>query len=190
MEIIFCTSNPQKFAMGDSVCKKLGIKLIQQDSVDLDEVQSEDPHYVAVRKAKDAFKALGRPLLVSDDSWQIHGLKGFPGVYAKSVNEWFTPEDFIRLTRDLGNRTVSLVQKLVYKDEHQLKAFTHEVQGVLLKEAQGHNGSTIQKVVSFEKDDSLLSVSEALQDEKSDSFQRSETLIVWQEFADWFASQK
>lgn len=175
--------------MGDSVCKKLGINLVQQN-IELDEVQSEDPHYVAVRKAEDAYRAVGKPVIVSDDSWSIHGLNGFPGVYAKSVNEWFSPDDYIRLTRDLGNRTVTLTQKLIYKDSNQLKTFEHETEGVLLKKDRGQEGATIQKIVSFEKDGSLLSVAEVLGKKGTDRYNQSEALTVWQEFADWFVKQK
>lgn len=188
MKVIFCTSNAQKFLMGDSVCKQHGLELVQKN-IDLDEVQSEDAHYVAVRKAEDAFKAIGEPLVVSDDSWSIHGLNGFPGVYAKSVNAWLTNDDYLRLTRDLTDRTVTLMQKLVFKDEHQLKTFTVATPGVLLNEARGKEGAPIQKIVSFETDGSLASIAETLAS-KNKRFEQSSTLKIWREFADWIKERK
>lgn len=174
--------------MGDSVCTRHGLELVQKN-IDLDEVQSEDPHYVAVRKAEAAFKIIDKPLVVSDDSWLIHGLNGFPGVYAKSINAWFTTDDYLRLTRDLNDRTVTLVQKLVYKDKNQLKTFTVTTKGELLKEARGKVGAPIQKIVSFETDGSQKSIAETLAS-KNKRFEQSATLKVWQEFANWMKGQK
>ncbi len=171
--------------MGQSVCKANGIDIVQR-SLDIDEVQSENPEYVARRKAEAAFAELEQPALISDDSWNIHGLNGFPGTYAKSVNAWFSPDDFLRLTKDLEDRSVSITQFLVYTDGKNQQLFSHTTTGTLLTESCGEAGASIQKVISFVPDN--RSMSQTIDD---NSFLESaqETLHVWHEFIAWIKGQ-
>ena len=66
--------------------------------------------------AVEAYNALQSPLVVTDDSWIIPGLNGFPGPYMKQVNDWFTPDDWLHLTSGLADRRVILRQIIVYQD--------------------------------------------------------------------------
>lgn len=181
-QLHFSTGNAQKIGMGQKVCEKYGISLIQSD-LDIDEVQSRDIEYVAERKAEVAFAMLEQPVIISDDAWHISGLKGFPGTYAKDVNDWFTPDDYIRLTKDLEDREASIIQTIVYKDENTQKLFICTSTGVLLKEPRGTAGRSIQKVISLE-DDKTTSVSEVI---GSGTYYSGEsTLRVWHDFAKWY----
>lgn len=96
-QLIFSTGNAEKFLTAQHVCNPAGISLKQVDIDEL-EIQEENPEKVALDKATKAFKVVNKPLVITDDSWAFAGLKGFPGVYMHSINEWFTPEDFLRLT--------------------------------------------------------------------------------------------
>jgi len=55
----------------------------------------------------------------------------------KSINDWFTPEDWLRLTSDLTDRTIILRQIVVYQDKHGQQLFSVDIPGMLLREAQG-----------------------------------------------------
>lgn len=181
-QLIFSTGNDQKFGMGKSVCSQYDIELTQ-NTFDIDEVQSEDIEYVARRKAEAAFQLTKAPVIISDDSWSIFGLNGFPGTYAKSINTWLTANDLIRLTRDLGDRRASVSQSLVYQDEHIQKYFVYETVGTILTEAHGETGAPIQKVISLEPD-GKTSISEKI---GTDSHYSGEsTLQVWHDFAQWY----
>lgn len=171
---------------GRQVCKKYGIELVQRD-LEIDEVQSEDIEYVARKKVEAAFSLLREPVVISDDAWVIHGLNGFPGTYAKSVNTWFTPADYIRLTKDLADRRVTLVQTLVYQDEHGQHFFKRETVGALLKEPSGQNGATIQKIVSMESDSSA-SISDVMGG--GTHYSGEDTLRVWHNFASWLTGEQ
>ena len=186
-ELVFSTSNPTKFLMGATVCKEYNIALIQ-NTHDIDEVQSEDVLHVAKRKAEAAFAFTKQPVIISDDAWEIEGLNGFPGTYAKSVNTWFNADDYIRLTKDLENRTVNLIQTLVYQDANTSKVFTCKTTGILLAEARGtaKPTATIMEVVCLNKT-SGLSIAEEL--ETGTHYSAERTLKVWHEFATWFKEQ-
>jgi inosine/xanthosine triphosphate pyrophosphatase family protein len=101
--LIFSTGNDEKFITAQHACEQYSIDLKQQE-VDVTEIQEEDPKKVAVDKANKAFNSIGKPLVITDDSWAFAGLNGFPGVYMHSINTWFTPDDFLRLVLPLENR--------------------------------------------------------------------------------------
>jgi len=182
--LLFSTGNTQKVAMGTTVCKEYGVKLVQKDLA-VDEVQSEDSEYVAKKKAEAAFALAKEPVIISDDSWALLGLNGFPGTYAKSVNTWFKPEDYLRLLQSIDNRSSLFTQILVYQDENQQKLFKNETIGTALHTARGKSGSTIQKIISFEPDG--RTIAEKLDD--GSYFSGATTLDVWHDFAKWFTQE-
>ncbi len=184
-KVIFSTGNAQKMSKGKSVCQEYGIELIQNE-LDIDEVQSEDTEYVARRKAEAAYQLVKHSVIISDDAWEIPGLNGFPGTYAKSVNTWFSPEDYIRLTKDLEDRRILLMQTLVYQDHDMQQLFIRKTEGVLLREARGEVGISIQKVVSFEPDQTT-SISEKIAN--NGHYSGENTLKVWHDFAAWYKEQ-
>ena len=165
-----------------SICSEHGITLIQHD-LSVDEVQSEDTEYVAHQKATASYAIAKKPIVISDDAWEIPGLNGFPGTYAKSVNTWFSPEDYVRLTKDLEDRRIYLVQTLVFQDEKTQKMFVRKSAGTLLTKAQGSAGISIQKVVSFDNDNGK-SISEIM--EGKTHYSGEQTIKVWHDFADWY----
>lgn len=157
--IIFATGNAEKFEIAHAVCMPLGIELIRT-ALDIDEIQGEDSEIIIRDKADKAFTLTGSPIIVSDDSWNIPGLRGFPGPYMKSMDHWFTPDDFLNLTRSLQDRRIILVQMLAYRDKHRLQIVRNEYVGTLLTEARGSYGKPLQKVVTM-PGDSGLSIAEA-----------------------------
>lgn len=185
-QVIFSTGNEQKLHTGQAICESYGILLIQNDLA-VDEIQSEDGTYVAQRKAEAAFELLKQPVLISDDTWQIHGLNDFPGTYAKSVNTWFTTDDYLRLTKDLPDKSVSVVQTLVYQDGVRQHVFAHKTTGILLSQAHESPGSTLQKIVSFDPD-GKRSIAEVLAE--GSSYSGEGTVQVWHEFAQWFTEKQ
>jgi len=185
MKLIFVTTNEQKFAKGKAVCHEYGIELIQR-KLDIDEVQSEDTDYVARRKAEAAYEIVKAPVIISDDAWGFHGLNGFPGTYAKSVNTWLTADDYIRLMEGVSNRKVSFVQTLVFEDETGQKLFKNESIGTTLEVPRGDSGVSIQAVVSLEPD-GKASIAEMING--GSHYDGPAAISVWHEFAKWYAKQ-
>jgi inosine/xanthosine triphosphate pyrophosphatase family protein len=189
LEVTCATGNTLKFGIGQNVCLKYGIELIQA-VVDIDEIQGEDPEKIVMRKAQDAYAALQKPVVVSDDSWAIPGLRGFPGAHMKSVNYWFTPEDFIRLTKDLVDRRIFLQQYLAYCDGTTTTMFSHDIPGTLLTEARGQSGDPAFKVVSLDADNGLTiaEVYDAGKEHYPERFAKRKD--AWHGFAEWYVKQK
>ena len=151
--IAFASSNPEKFAIAAHICKKAGVP-IEQVLLDIDEIQGEDPTLIIKHKAAAAFAAYGKPVIVSDDSWDIPALGGFPGAYMKSVNHWFTADDFLRLMHDIQDRGAILHQYLAYVDEHETVIFSADISGTVLDKQQGHSDrAPWMSVVTMQGDD-------------------------------------
>lgn len=187
-DLLCATSNIVKFEIGRELLAQRGITL-QQVVADIDEIQSEDPEVVIRDKAQKAYAAVDKPVVVSDDSWSIPGLNGFPGPYMKSINHWFTPEDFIRLTADLSDRTIVLQQLLAYQDGHETVVFRVDIPGKLTEEPQGAAGPPIMKVVTLDGDDGMT-ISQIYDQEIQHEGERLKRLSgAWQQLADWYTQK-
>lgn len=131
------TTNEDKFRTAQKVCAEFGVQLEQVASYDIDEIQGEDAKKIVARKAADAYALVQKPVIVTDDSWIIPALGGFPGAYMKSVNQWFAIEDWLRLLSGVKDRTVVLSQLVAYQDAHEQVIFAVDVEGILLDKPQG-----------------------------------------------------
>lgn len=180
--LIFSTGNTEKFRTAHDACAIKNIDL-QQVDIEITEIQEEDPEKVAIDKAQKAFAAIKKPLVITDDSWAFSGLNGFPGVYMHSMNHWFTPEDFLRLTKPLKDRGVILTQYLVFVDGPDMKVFSHQTQGILLNEVKGTSDHPSHTVISLEGDNGL-SIAEAYDVAIDKSSRRSGQ--VWHDFTAWY----
>lgn len=183
MELIFATGNNDKYFTAEQVLGSYGIKLMQRD-LEVDEIQSENNEIIARDKAAKAFAILKQPVVISDDSWEIPGLNGFPGPYMKSINTWFTPEDLLRLTKDLDNRDVFLIQNVVYQDKDTQQLFTKSIKGLLLPEIRGSIGKANERIISITPDGK--SISEVYETDRS---ALGNIGMVWPEVGEWLQNK-
>jgi len=180
--IVFSTGNNMKFVNGLVACEKYGISL-KHVPLKIDEIQNEIVEYIIEDKAKESFAELGTPVIVSDDSWEIPGLNGFPGAYMKYMNIWLKPENFLDLTRSLQDRRVFLHSRLAYADGNTVKLFLRTFEGELLKESRGSSGPPSQKVIAL-KEDNGLSISEVYDD---DPYNKDRDVHkIWDDFCSWY----
>lgn len=179
-ELTFVTGNNQKFIPAQQSCKLYGINLVQA-SPEIVEIQSENGEQIARHKAKTAYEILKTPVVVTDDSWHISGLRGFPGAYMKSMNHWLTTADFLRLTRDLEDRTVILEQYLVFQDEGAQMLVTRKVTGTILKEVRGIGDCPWVRLATMEGD-AGKTIAE-IYDNPSDKRSTRLTAQIWHDFA-------
>ena len=180
--VIFSTGNSEKFNIAHMACKAADMQLTQS-ILDIPEIQGEDPEVIIRDKVQKAFDLLGKPVIVSDDSWNIPGLNGFPGAYMKSIDHWFTSEDFLNLTRPLEDRRIILVQMLAYQDSERQRVFRKEYTGSMLTEARGDYGKPIQKVISMPGDNGL-SVSEVY--DQGAAHTERPVSATWHHFIQWY----
>lgn len=182
--LVFVTGNTEKFETAKHACSKHGIELVQ-NKIEIDEIQAEDPKKVALDKASKAFKNIGRPVIITDDSWWFSGLHGFPGVYMHSMNTWLSPADFLRLTLPLKDRKVTLTQYLVYDEGDQQQIFTQQTRGELLKEIKGSSSHSSHTIITLEGDGGM-SIAEAY--EKTADKSSRQSAQIWHDFANWVNS--
>jgi inosine/xanthosine triphosphate pyrophosphatase family protein len=182
-ELLYVTGNAVKFLQAQTVCEPLGLNL-KQTKLDITEIQANTGETVARDKADKAFAKLQVPLVVSDDSWMIPGLKNFPGPYMKYMNEWFTSADWLRLTKDLPDRSITLRQIMVSQDSQQQKLFSFDVSGTLLTTIRGGSDMTHTNIVSF--DGGQTSVGENIERKLSVTASQHN---VWHEFTDWYREE-
>jgi XTP/dITP diphosphohydrolase len=147
--LLYVTGNMYKFRQAIANCTPAGISL-EQAQLDIPEIQAAIGEEIARDKAAKAYALLQKPLVVSDDSWMIPGLNNFPGPYMKYVNEWFTVQDWLNLTRDLADRSIILHQAVVYQDEAEQFAFSVDIPGILLTEARGKSPYPHTTITSFD----------------------------------------
>ena len=76
--ILFATSNKEKIQIAETVCGEENI-ILKAVTIEIDEIQGEDPEMIVRDKARRAYEQLCMPVVVSDDTWDIRALKGFSG---------------------------------------------------------------------------------------------------------------
>lgn len=182
--LLCATGNVQKFALGQRAFDRHDI-VLEQITIETDEIQGEDSETILNDKAKKAFAIIGKPVLVSDDSWSIPALNGFPGPYMKSMNHWLSPEDFIHLMQGKEDRTVYLEQHLAYIDDTEIVTFTKKIQGIIVERPRGHTGPSIMRVVELEDDG--MTIAELY--DKGIADKHSLDRDAWSDAASWYADK-
>ncbi len=184
--VYFATSNQEKMLIAQSVCSKFDVK-VEQARVDIDEIQGEDPVVIVKDKARRAYEVLSKPVVVSDDSWDIPALGGFPGPYMKSINHWFKPDDFLRLMNGIEDRSIILHQLLAYYDESTLKVFSNDIHGKIIDEPRGRNDRSPNMAVTVLDLDSGKTIAEVFELGQEAVVERYQTRPdVWHSFVNWF----
>jgi non-canonical purine NTP pyrophosphatase (RdgB/HAM1 family) len=188
--VYFATTNKDKIQIAQTVCADAGIT-VEPVMIEVDEIQGEDPELIVVDKAKRAFEVLGKPVIVSDDTWNIRALNGFPGPYMKSINYWFTPQDFLRLMDGVKDRKATIHQYLAYTDGKTTKVFKNEIPGKIINEIRGENSKSPNTTVTVLDSDNGKTIAEV--------FERGEAAVIeryknrpdaWHEFIKWHKSNR
>lgn len=182
IDLTFVTGNLYKLRTGNGVCEPLGIRLVQA-KLDIDEIQAADGELIARDKADKAYARLQKPLIVTDDTWNIPGLNNFPGPYMQFVNNCFTIEDWLRLTAPLADRRIVLRQYIVYQDTSGQQAFCSEVVGTLLCTAGEPSAIPHMAIVSF---DGGKTTAAAAMNQGHSSLLHANRHTAWHDFAKWF----
>ena len=160
--IYFATSNKEKIQIALTVCAKADI-MVQPIALDIDEIQGEDPEVIVRDKAQRAYEQLGMPVVVSDDTWDIPSLKGFPGAYMKSINYWFTPDDFLRLMKGVEDRKIILHQYLAYTDGSVTEVFKNDIPGQIIDESRGKSEKSPNVTVTVLDSDNGKTIAEVFE---------------------------
>lgn len=178
--VILATTNQRKLHEAQLALVDFEIT-VEQRVLDIDEIQSHDPIKIAEHKAKQAFALVGEPVVVTDTSWSIAALNGFPGGYMKDVDQWFRAEDFINLLKCYDNKEVSFTESIVYVDAGGVKIFSEEYFGKIV-ESRGSSNHPIERVAEFNG----YTIAER-HDQGSQSHEPKD--YIWYQFANWFSKK-
>ena len=108
---------------------------------EIEEIQSMDPEKIVLHKVNEAFKMVGRPVIVDDVSFEVEVWNGFPGPLIKWLLEGKNdPSLMLQMLGDEQNRNATAKLYLGYHDGKESHVFTGEVNGTITYEARGDNG--------------------------------------------------
>lgn len=173
-----------KVAIATETCGRHDVSFARKH-VDLIEIQSDSGEVIASHKAEQAYQLIKAPIAITDDSWLIPALGGFPGPYMKYINQWLRPEDILRIMYGLTDRRIILRQIVVYQDKHGQKMFSCDIPGLLLEEARGTASIPLFSVISF--DGGKHSAAEQTRDGYT-SIQDHKT--AWDDVCEWLKNRK
>ena len=183
--LLFATGNNRKFRDLQKICEQYGIPL-EQVAISIDEIQSQDPEEIALKKAKAAYKITDRPVVVTDTYWSILALRGFPGAYMADVNTWLQAEDFLRMMEGKTDRTVVCTDTLVYYDGSRAKTFVDTTTSFMVTEPKGKGYAHIDRITADAGDSRTIA-------EIEDAGGRPNPEVFfaeWTKFAKWFSLQR
>ena len=181
--LAFASGNPRKFRYMQEACRAAGID-VEQLRLNVDEIQSDDPEKITIAKVQEAFRLSRRPVVVNDLFWNIVALRGLPGAYAKEVQDWLTPEDWLALLANKKDRTVTTTETLAYYDGRVQKVFSQVQWGEIVTKPRG-KGKSLMQLVHLQGLDGTIAEVESRGEQ---AYAPGQT--VWQEFVGWYKIQK
>lgn len=184
-KILFVTGNPEKLRDARHALSNYNIQ-VESVTAEIDEIQSDSSEAIVEAKARAAYDILRQPLIVSDASWHIPALGGFPGAYMSYVASWFSPDDWRNLMRDKEDKSAILREYIAYYDGDIYKVFMSERIGEFTDAPAGSLGKSFDQVIKMEGDDITVSQVFELPDRSTIALER---LSHYAEFGDWFASR-
>jgi non-canonical purine NTP pyrophosphatase (RdgB/HAM1 family) len=108
--------------------------------VDLPEIQSLDYHEVLRAKAEEAWRRIGRPLVVEEAGLDLAALNGFPGPLVKWMLKAVGAEGLSRAAAALGDVRAAARCFLLYKDGDQEIVAEGRTDGTLVLPGRGTHG--------------------------------------------------
>lgn len=184
--LLFATTNTRKITEANGVLSSFGVA-VEPVQLDIDEIQHHDPAEIAKAKARSAYDAVNRPVVVADTSWSIPALGGFPGGYMKDVSAWLQDTDWLNLMANKQDRTIYCHEHVAFFDGESLHHFESTYKGRIIEEARG----LIDKSESIERV-AVLYGEKTMAEQKANGEIASagEVLAHWQQFGEWYSARK
>lgn len=109
-------------------------------SVDLPEIQSLDLTAILREKAAEAWRRIGRPLVIEDVSLELAAFNGFPGPLVKWMLESMGAEGMARAAAALGDTRATARCGLFYQDAERTLMVEGIAEGSLIVPGRGEHG--------------------------------------------------
>jgi XTP/dITP diphosphohydrolase len=184
-KVLFATGNARKIAEANRTLDEFGL-IVESVKVDIDEIQHTDPAEITKAKARAAYAVTNQPVVVSDTSWSIPALGGFPGGYMKDTSSWWQAEDWLNVMARHDDKRMICMEHIAYYDGETVEHFVQEYEGYFAKEARGRvsEAESFERVVVMYGDKTM-----AEQLAEGDHASAGEVLGHWQQFAKWYTSR-
>lgn len=133
---ILVTGNENKWAEAQRIVGRP----LAREALDLPEIQAATTREVAIEKARAAFAALGRPVIVEDAGLELAALGSFPGPFIKFWEKLGGKESICRALDGLGDRGATAVCVLALCDASGARVVEGRVAGTISASPRGTNG--------------------------------------------------
>ena len=184
--ILFATGNSRKITEANETLAEFGL-CTKSVKLDIDEIQHENPAEIAKAKARVAYEVAKHPVVVSDTSWSIPALGGFPGGYMKDIEAWLQADDWLALMSRHDDRRIFCHEHVAYFDGQQLEHFVATYEGIMINEVRGR----VDPYESFEQLTILYGdKTMAEQLEAGELASAGEELEHWKLFGRWYQQYK
>jgi len=183
-EILFATGNSRKIEEASKTLKAFNVT-VNPIKIDIDEIQHQDSSEITKAKARAAYEITHKPVVVSDTSWEIPALGGFPGGYMKDISAWFNAKDWLSIMARHENKTIYCHEHLAYFDGKDLQHFVSTYKGFFINEVRGiaDDRESIDQVVILYGDLTL-----AEYHARGDIASAGKELFHWKDFGEWFVA--
>ncbi|HSW79807.1 MAG TPA: non-canonical purine NTP pyrophosphatase [Candidatus Saccharimonadales bacterium] len=135
-DFVLITGNQNK---ADYLAMWLGMP-VKHEKLDLDEIQSLDLRTIAEDKARRAFDAVNKPVLVEDVALSFTALGKLPGPLLKWFLEDIGTEGLCSLADGLENRTARAYMMYVLYDGNTMHTFEGTTNGYVADTPRGSRG--------------------------------------------------
>lgn len=109
-------------------------------SVDLPEIQSLDLSEILREKAAEAWRRIGRPVVIEDVSLELAAFNGFPGPLVKWMLESMGADGMARAAAALGDTRATARCGLFYQDADRTLVVEGVAMGRLITPGRGEHG--------------------------------------------------
>ncbi len=140
MMVLFVTSNTGKLSEAQAHLQPIEV---EQLKLDLDEPRGSLEE-IAMAKALQAYREVGKALFVEDSGFFIESLGGFPGAYSAHVLKHLSLSDVVALIdkkeKEGATRAAYFKAVVAYIDDSGIRLFKGRVDGFVAKDVRGEGG--------------------------------------------------
>jgi len=174
----FITSNENKLRQARAILNRP----LNGRGLEIPEIQSLQVKEVIVKKAEEAYRITGEPVLVEDTGLYINSLGGFPGALVKWVLKTIKNEGICNLLRGHSDRRAYAETGICIYDGTSLKTFYGRIDGMITEEPRGTMGMGWAPV--FQPDGYATSFGEMTEEEKNKISMRAKAFIELRRYLD------
>lgn len=172
MKLTVVTSNTHKAV--EVAAFFTGIAEIEHVSLDIPEYRYPKVREIAEEKARDAYRALRRPVIVDDTGFFIDALNGFPGPNAAYVFETIGNQGILKLMNGETDRRAHFETVIAYASKEEVRSFQGIIEGTIVP-PKGREGFGYDPIFLYEG----RTLAEIPLDEKSTVSHRARALTAF-----------